>query len=631
MNTRKYPTRLILIIVLTLLLAACGRQQTETETQPADTATPLPAPVAASPTTPPTEPTTEAPVLEDSGYITGRAHMQAPPTPPLVVSAVDDTTGLWFFVETQQSDGETHFTLEVRPGSYQVFACIQEASACSLAYSEDGWSLGIITVAAGQTVENVMVRPPSQSECGATFGFPASPDGRFAAVPGPSEECKEAAMAGMEDDLRPLNAGECSDLAGAMSQVLGVVTETSETFIENSWSEQTGTACQIIATGSGLDFEHIIMIEDNLKAVLRTWGWYEETAAPICLGKGGWGPGASTSCFTQADQICEVFVYVEPVDHDLCPDDQPISVCFDTLAPEQLIYYRMLTCAHHYQAAGPTLPGTHPARIDFAPGAISAQIQDTLAAGGLHPYLLNAAAGQEMTVNLVTYIGGNPVSGSAILIIWGLDGTVLISDHADASSWTGVLPVTQDYFIDVRSVGPDAVDYTLEVVIPPAGESSVPAGLPQVIPPEFELYMQALALTGGPVMLPAEFPVEEGLPAVYPYIFTADEGEYEFSLDYGEEGQGTGACHYGSMSGKQIGGTEPVGTRTFPFDMNQARPLALANNIAGYFTESVCGANCNDATVYWIYNGFQYMVGLKGAPEAKVVELANAAIFNFEP
>ena len=137
--------------------------------------------------------------------------------------------------------------------------------------------------------------------------------------------------------------------------------------------------------------------------------------------------------------------------------------------------------------------------------------------------------------------------------------------------------------------------------------------------------------TGVPVMLPVEFPVEEGLPAIYPYIFTAGEGEYEFSLDYGEDCQGAGACHYGSMTGKQIDGNEPVGTGTFPFDMSQARTVALANGITGYFTESVCGANCNDATVFWIYNGYQYMVGLKAAPEAKVVELANDAIVNFAP
>ena len=47
-------------------------------------------------------------------------------------------------------------------------------------------------------------------------------------------------------------------------------------------------------------------------------------------------------------------------------------------------------------------------------------------------------AGQEMTVNLsATTASGS--AGGAILVIWGADGTVLISDHADAANWKGTL------------------------------------------------------------------------------------------------------------------------------------------------------------------------------------------------
>ena len=107
-------------------------------------------------------------------------------------------------------------------------------------------------------------------------------------------------------------------------------------------------------------------------------------------------------------------------------------------------------------------PEPEPTRIQFAPGAISAQVQGSLAPGRIDRYVLSAAAGQEMTVNLSDSSAGV----SAILVIWGADGTVLISDHADATIWTGQLPSTQDYTIDVRSVAGYAVDYTLEVMIP---------------------------------------------------------------------------------------------------------------------------------------------------------------------
>jgi len=73
-------------------------------------------------------------------------------------------------------------------------------------------------------------------------------------------------------------------------------------------------------------------------------------------------------------------------------------------------------------------------------------------------------AGQEMTVNLSVATA----EGIAILVIWGADGTVLISDHADATTWVGQLPSTQDYYISVRSIAQAPVDYTLEVIIPPA-------------------------------------------------------------------------------------------------------------------------------------------------------------------
>jgi hypothetical protein len=107
-------------------------------------------------------------------------------------------------------------------------------------------------------------------------------------------------------------------------------------------------------------------------------------------------------------------------------------------------------------------PEPEPTRIQFAPGAISAQVGGRLAAGEVDRYVLRASGGQEMTVNLSDAQPGV----NSILIIWGEDGTVLISDHADATTWVGELPSTQDYYIDVRSVAQVSIDYVLEVVIP---------------------------------------------------------------------------------------------------------------------------------------------------------------------
>lgn len=107
-------------------------------------------------------------------------------------------------------------------------------------------------------------------------------------------------------------------------------------------------------------------------------------------------------------------------------------------------------------------PTLVPKRISFAPGATSATVQSHLPAGQIERWVLRALAGQTMTVNT------SATQGAVILIIWGgQDGVVLISDHAGATSWSGKLPTTEDYYIDVRSLGITTANYWLQVTIPP--------------------------------------------------------------------------------------------------------------------------------------------------------------------
>ncbi|MBN1487299.1 MAG: hypothetical protein JW981_06615 [Anaerolineae bacterium] len=601
----------ILSLIVMSLAAACG-QQSESTT------------VAETTTT--TIPDMEATEAVAPGFITGKVHGQAPPTYPMVIYAVETTTGAWASTETPHTDGEAPYTIQVQPGSYQVFACQQDKEYCSLGYSDDDWTLTTITVASGQTVADIVIRPPSQSECGATFGVPAAPDGKFSGVVGASEECRQSILGMPQGELRPLAAEECNALSGALMQNLGFSGTTQEVPFEDYLNQKTGTACQTLITFESQYADNLGSVESTSRAAIEALGWQED---PMYAGGGA---GGMIYGYRKDAGLCLMVVSIGPVDMSLCATNEIFASCMERLSPEQKVYSVELKCAQDPTVESATLPKTEPTRIAFESGAISSQLTGKLAAGGLHQYVLNAAEGQEMTVKLISTSGAALPAESAILIIWGLDGTVLISDHAGATHWVGGLPLTQDYFIDVRSVGQQTVDYVLEVTIPPAkATTEAVSGMPRVIPPEFELYMQALLLSEVPPMLPPEFPVAENLPAIYPYIFTMATGEYELSLDYGEDCQGAGACHYGSMSGKQTTSTEPVGTSTIPFDITEARTVTLDNGITGYFSEAVCMANCSDATVYWIYNGYQYMIGLKGGTEAAVVELANAAILNFRP
>jgi hypothetical protein len=433
-----------------------------------------------------------------------------------------------------------------------------------------------------------------------------------------------------QGDLQPLSIGECSDLAMAMRETLAV--SVSETRVAVGHEGKSGGGCQSTAVGSGLDFEDQISVENAMHQTLETRGWREDTSAATCLGIGGWGPGASTSCFTQANGLCEAFIYITPSDDELCQDDEAISACFARLAPEQIIYTASITCSQDTSAAvEPAEPlESELMRIEFAPGAIQALVLGDVAMGGIDHYVLTAMGGQEMTVNLLGPTGEILAQGSASLVIWGAEGTVLISSHADAVSWAGELPLSQDYYIDVKSLSQEAIGYTLEVTIPPLPSSTGAGVFPKVEPFPFG-EMQAIVLSGVPPMLPPEFPTEEGLPDIYPYLYTSDEGEYEISLDYGVDCRGAGACHYGSLTGKKVDSDFPVGTSNFPFDIGDAHIFTLTKGITGYFVASVCGANCDDGRVFWIYEGYQYMVGLKAGALEDVMALANAAIMNSLP
>ena len=439
-------------------------------------------------------------------------------------------------------------------------------------------------------------------------------------------EATEAPQEIFAGDLQPLSADECDQLAAFMVNRLPVPpVEQMEVAVEREG--EIGSGCQAIAVGTGEVFPDMMVVEDAMGGILEELGWTEDTTAPACLGTGGWGPGASSRCYTKADALCELFVHVDPIDNALCSDDEPIFVCFESLAPEQIVYTINLTCARDTSAAAAPLD-SELLRIEFEPGEIRTAVHGEVSAGGFDHYVLTAMTDQEMTVTLLDAVGEVMATDALALVIWGADGTVLISSHADALGWSGTLPFTQDYYIDVKSISAQPFAYTLEVIIPPT--SSAGQVFPQVEPFPFG-EMQSIVFTGVPPMLPPEFPVEGGLPDLVPFMLTMDEGEYEFTLDYGRDCHGAGACHYGSMAGMKVDSGTPVETSSFPFILEDAQVVDLAYGITGYFIPAVCGANCDDARLWWIYDGYEYMLGLKAGRYEDVLALANGAIVNSVP
>lgn len=98
-----------------------------------------------------------------------------------------------------------------------------------------------------------------------------------------------------------------------------------------------------------------------------------------------------------------------------------------------------------------------PRRISFASGAYSASDNRHVRAHSSLHYNAWARAGQTLTVAVEA---NKPVQ----LIIYGVDGEVLMSGMGDASNFQGKLPSTQDYILVVRAADA-AASYKITVTI----------------------------------------------------------------------------------------------------------------------------------------------------------------------
>lgn len=134
------------------------------------------------------------------------------------------------------------------------------------------------------------------------------------------------------------------------------------------------------------------------------------------------------------------------------PPPSPSFTAIPTLAPEATITPMPLPQQ--------VLPSNV---IRFAPGGTYADVQDNVASGAVRTYLLAAAKGQVMSVS----VNG----GYFPLQVQGQDGTVLCPvQNEECVFWRGTLPLSQDYYITVKSGG-DQSNFILRVAVNPPGQS----------------------------------------------------------------------------------------------------------------------------------------------------------------
>ena len=168
-----------------------------------------------------------------------------------------------------------------------------------------------------------------------------------------------------------------------------------------------------------------------------------------------------------------------------------------------------------------------PTRIQFDPGATSVTLLGALPAGGIDEYLLYALGGQTMTVT-ITSPGDN-----VYLTIYGLsDGIPLVRSASDATSWTGVLPASQDY--SIKAVSAVAVpSYQLEVYVAPLEAGGATSGwipLPAGVCQDLE-YMVAGQLGVSAIWSEANAPFEDTREGTYGRgcLVVASGTGYDFS------------------------------------------------------------------------------------------------------
>jgi hypothetical protein len=116
-------------------------------------------------------------------------------------------------------------------------------------------------------------------------------------------------------------------------------------------------------------------------------------------------------------------------------------------------------------------------RVEFAAGTTSKSVEGELDAGQTESYLLRASGGQKMRVDVWS------PNANVYLNIYGVEGQKLVESSQKATSWSGDLPSTQDYVVEVTASG-GQTSYTVTFVIDAV--VTTPGATTTVAPGEFD-------------------------------------------------------------------------------------------------------------------------------------------------
>jgi hypothetical protein len=118
-----------------------------------------------------------------------------------------------------------------------------------------------------------------------------------------------------------------------------------------------------------------------------------------------------------------------------------------------------------------------------------------------------------------------------------------------------------------------------------------------------------------PSFIPAETSAERPL---FVNLLTEGRDNYNMELGWTSDCIGGGYCHYGSIRASADAPSEPG---------HEQVAVKLRDGISGYFTDSKsCGPRCDDATVAWSEDGYQYSIRVKAEKKETLIKVADSAI-----
>ncbi|MCJ7432503.1 MAG: hypothetical protein MUO77_03355 [Anaerolineales bacterium] len=347
MNAKKIFVISILLL-FSLLAASCGGNQdtdvavivalTQTamalEQQsalPTATSASMPQALAPSPTAGSVQPSATNTPPPYFGTVRGTISFPDSSVSVAWIYTVETSNSLWAKTAISNIGSASPYFFELAPGTYRIFAF-----PSGVGYSLDGKMLSVVTVTSGQTVSGVNLVAPTQTTCGPSFGVPAAPDGNFAAIAGASASCLSAS----QQDYSPMSAGDCSTLNAALSANTGVQGGVTPSIAFDDYvNSKSGSGCQINFVATGQTFSNFTGLSQPVEATLVSLGWQQDARY------GAGGAGGYAIAYAKGKNLCLLVVESAPSDSSLCPGNEPFTVCWDRLAPEQKIFNLTLNCA----------------------------------------------------------------------------------------------------------------------------------------------------------------------------------------------------------------------------------------------------------------------------------------------